>query len=1007
MAIISQQAGVVVLGSGDTSNTDTLSTTVTQGNSILFASISGGSDTVSNANVRVALNGAGTTITATRNASGSSVTVRYQVIEADEFTVQHFENTISAGATTGQTITSVDTDYSFVVSTGCTNSGGTRGNDDFASFEITSATNIDQIVGGGINSPTVCWQVVEMSVDEIASVQFVEKTHSTATVDSTITSVDTSKCLVFTSCRYTAAGGGDELSNNAMPIFELTSATNLRGSALSADGDLITQSYVVEFENLSVTSNTSSPTGTTDTEVLGGAPTYGAAIINGVDGKYTTSNDANDDSNENMWDASLSASTWTFTRGASTNTAELSYSVFDWNTLLTPPAGSITAPGVQPIHAMGTDTNSFSTFQGSYSGITPTLIEARVMRSAVEVVAWGSVDSFGAGTFDYTPSIPAGKGYTIEVRTTVSAVLYDDTSDSFNVGPLLLVIGSSSAVRPFTVGSATLDDVSHVKALGAWTEYDSTTETGSPWVELANYLTGKFGAPTGFYNYGAGGTQLTSDWAPPSGASYLAAVAAVEDGNVSAIIEVAGSNDTRNGITLTLSDFTDLYTALRSDVRDCPIIHVGNQRFPGAGVDAEAVAAWIVEQSLADDDTDNYQVWRIDTEISGDNVHNTVTGYEEVYLRAGSCFDSAFGSGTYYKGPAITAAVLNTTTEIALTLDDTNTDYTTITPTTGIAGFRVDGGSISVTNAAVVGSEIILTLGSAASAGDLVEFAAYDEDVPGTNAFTNYPLVNSENVMPIDPITTALVLTQSINLLPTLGLSKSNSLNPSVQISALVELSPSTPRSISNSFDPSVILASLVDVSPSLASSKSNGLDPAILIASIVSVTPAVSRSTSNSLDPSMAIVANVEISPSVNRSASNAANPDVQIGGDISVLPQSSRSASNSLDPSILVAANVSVSPETPLSASRSLDPSVQLSTPITVAPDSIRSISVANDPIIDIDETIVVFPNVGRSVSNALVPLVQVGQAVRIDEFTVNYRKQDILLNYAGDYVAANYGD
>lgn len=670
-------------------------------------------------------------------------------------------------------------------------------------------------------------------------------------------------------------------------------------------------------------------------------------------------------------------------------------------------AGSITAPTVQPIHAIGTSGNSFATFTGSYSGITPTLIEARVMRSAVEVVGWGSVDSFGAGVFDYTPSIPANDSYTIEVRTTVSAVLYSDTSAIFDVGPVLAVIGSSSAVRMFSVGSATLDTISHVKLSDVWTEYDSTTETGSPWVELANYLSSKFGAPTGFYNYGAGGTQLTTDWAPPSGASYVNFIGDVEDGNVSAIIEVAGSNDTRNGITLVLSDFTDLYTALRSDVRDCPIIHVGNQRFPGAGVDAQAVAAWIVEQALADDDVDNYQVWRIDTEISGDNVHNTVTGYEEVYLRAGSCFDDAFGSGTYNKGPSITAAVLNTSTEIALTLDDTDTDYTTITPTTGLAGFRVDGGSVSVTNAAVVGSEIILTLGSAASAGDLVEFAAYNEDVPGTLAFTNYPLVNSENTMPIDPITTALVLTQSINLLPTVGLSKSNSLDPSVQIAALVELSPSTTRSVSNSFDPSVILASLVDVSPSLASSKSNALDSSVLIASSVSVAPPISRSVGNSLDPSIVIAANVELSPGVDRSVSNAANPDVQIGGDISVLPQTSRSISNSLDPVISLTANVAVSPTTLLSASRPLDPSIQLSTPILVAPDSIRSISVANDPVIDIDETIVVFPGIGRSVSNALVPLVQVGQAVRIDEFTVNYRNQDVSLNYAGDYIAANYGD
>jgi hypothetical protein len=451
---------------------------------------------------------------------------------------------------------------------------------------------------------------------------------------------------------------------------------------------------------------------------------------------------------------------WTFTSARRPNIILVEYGEFGGV------AGSITAPTVQPIHAIGTNGNSFATFTGSYSGITPTLIEYRVLASAVEIITWASVDSFGGGTFDATPSIPADADLTIEVRTTVSAVLYTDTSDSFDVGPVLAIIGSSSAVRAFSVGTDTLTGISHVKSGGTWTEYDSTSETGSPWVGLANYLESKFSSPTGFYDYGVGGTELLVGWLPPSGAQYVAFTSAVVDGNISAIVDVAGSVDTRNGVTVTEANFTNFYSNLRSDTRDTPIIRITNQRFPGAGVDAQAVSSWLASQDLADGDVDNYLVWRIDVEIDGDNVHNTVAGYDEVYLRVGSVFDQVFGSGTYTKGPSITAATLNTPTEIALTLDDTDTDYTTITPSTGIAGFRVDGGSISVTNAAVSGSEIILTLGSAASAGDLVDFAAYNEDVPGTLAFTNYPLVNSENDMPIDPITTALVVESPSGIIP-------------------------------------------------------------------------------------------------------------------------------------------------------------------------------------------------------------------------------------------------
>jgi hypothetical protein len=285
-----------------------------------------------------------------------------------------------------------------------------------------------------------------------------------------------------------------------------------------------------------------------------------------------------------------------------------------------------------------------------------------------------------------------------------------------------------------------------------------------------------------------------------------------------------------------------------------------------------------------------------------------------------------------------------------------------------------------------------------------------------------------------------LVAGSGVDVGPTTGLSKSNSLDPSISIAVEVDVSPLARSSVSLSLDPSIFLvaevavlpgvnssasrsldpilaiAAQADILPSVNSSSSRSLDPTISLSVPVSVSPSSSRSVSDSLNPNLSLAANVEISSSVDRSVSNAINPDVQIGGDISVLPQVSRSASNSLDPNILIAANVAVGPVVTLSASRPLDPLVQLSAPISVAPNSIRSISVANDPIIDIDETIVVFPVVRRSVSNARLPLVQVGQAVRIDQFTVNYRESDSnavyrsddkLLSYADSYASAKYGE
>ena len=325
MAITSFQTGTITLT--NLTGSDTLSTTVTQANSILLVTARGGSDTVGQYNIRVTLSSDGTTVTATRTTSGSTVTLNYQVIEASEFTVQHFETTLSATGTDDQTITSVDTDYAFPVSTGLSASGGSRSSDDFVSVRITSATNA-QLEINSSSTVTVAYQIVEMSSSEIASVQEASTAITAATNDVTVTSVDAAKSLIFASANQL----GGNVVNRQIPILSLTSSTNLRfQTALSTASGLTVYAYIVEFVNLAVTSTlTTAISGTTTTEVLGATPTYGGAVINGIDGKFATANDNNDDSLEIMFTASRSGTTWTFERGASTTNADISYSVFDW-----------------------------------------------------------------------------------------------------------------------------------------------------------------------------------------------------------------------------------------------------------------------------------------------------------------------------------------------------------------------------------------------------------------------------------------------------------------------------------------------------------------------------------------------------------------------------------------------------------------------------------------------------------------------------------------------------
>ena len=338
MSISDYEAGSIALGSGATSATDTLATTVTQGNSILNCSVSGGSNSAQEQNIRVALSG-GTTVTATRTNSGSAATIQHQVIESASFTVQHFDVAVTGAGVTNVAISAVDTAYSFIIPCGVSRAGGTRGNDDFAAIEITTSTNVAIEFNSAGTARTVAFQVVEMSSSEIASVNLYKITQDALAKDTTITSVNTAKTLMFCSARFNAGAGGTVLQNDYFPHAELTSSTNLRLNSRATSTDLKTWVYVVEFVNLSVTHNKASTAGATTTEVLGGAPTYGGAVINGIYGRYSTANDTDDDSLEGMWSAALSGSTWTFTRGASTVTGDISYTVFDWNDIFAAPTG--------------------------------------------------------------------------------------------------------------------------------------------------------------------------------------------------------------------------------------------------------------------------------------------------------------------------------------------------------------------------------------------------------------------------------------------------------------------------------------------------------------------------------------------------------------------------------------------------------------------------------------------------------------------------------------------
>jgi hypothetical protein len=150
-----------------------------------------------------------------------------------------------------------------------------------------------------------------------------------------------------------------------------------------------------------------------------------------------------------------------------------------------------------------------------------------------------------------------------------------------------------------------------------------------------------------------------------------------------------------------------------------------------------------------------YRFNRMDLEISGDNIHllpdeATIGGH-----RAGQIAAYATTGSGYYLGPRITSSTYLGTT-VNVNLSATGTDYTTITPATGIAGFQLeDDTGIHTLSSVVVTSKnlITITLSRAIAGTLLLRFAGYNGNTAGASvsAYPNYPLADSSVSMPIEP----------------------------------------------------------------------------------------------------------------------------------------------------------------------------------------------------------------------------------------------------------------
>ena len=433
--------------------------------------------------------------------------------------------------------------------------------------------------------------------------------------------------------------------------------------------------------------------------------------------------------------------------------------------------GGVGAPVIsEPVYSVDPTTQRTTyTFSGSYADITPTQIQYRVMQGATEIISLTDVNSFSAGTYSFTPSLPIGVGYHFEIVVSTSSDTFnaqtDPVANPLRAGIGIALIGSSTAERFANNGASTVNGFVAVKSGttdgGSWTGYDNVSMPGSAAVTFANALRTAVingfpsvaECPICFYDYGVGGTRLTIQWNPDgSGQNYNEFIAALNDSNnhVSFVIPTMGRNDAAlDNTTVTQSDVEGLISALRvaTGNSSLKIIWGASQRSNALPErDAAFTSLWTAEKLAIDADSNALHVSRVDLELDPDNIHNVSSAMDQYALRASKAAEQFLGIGDFFGDPTIQSVVMFNATTMRITLNKNNAVYTSLTPVSGFQdGFRViDGsGEINVTAASVFNDVTIdLTLEREPSGNTTLEAFGFGQNVWGT-LNSSHPVTNS------------------------------------------------------------------------------------------------------------------------------------------------------------------------------------------------------------------------------------------------------------------------
>lgn len=251
-AVVLCQRGTITLTAA-TSNTATITSAVTANTAVLYGGYTTnfGGSAASNLWTRLNLTNS-TTVTATRGAATSNVTIAFEVLQFAagilKSATQETTTTLTAAASANATISAVTMANTMVAFGGFS---GTNSNDDRSKnpyAQLTSTTNIAVTRTSSTDNVTLVATAMEFNSGYIKSAQRGTQGIGSGltTADATISSVSTTKTVVgFLGCSFSAIVTRNDFGSVNLA---LNSATTVRASRSASDTNTATAAYeAIEF----------------------------------------------------------------------------------------------------------------------------------------------------------------------------------------------------------------------------------------------------------------------------------------------------------------------------------------------------------------------------------------------------------------------------------------------------------------------------------------------------------------------------------------------------------------------------------------------------------------------------------------------------------------------------------------------------------------------------------------------------------------------------------------